>query len=1167
MMSTRRSPLLNFTAPLVLEPPRHCGLSAIALVPGRHLIGTSEDCAIRVNVDGVMDRHAIILVGENRTVVKSIDARTWVNDGPVAEMALRSGDRLSIGPLTFRIRSATREEAAVFHSALQLVPAEQVDAVVPEVPAPVVNVPAPAVVATVEPTSVPVAVVETEPIVQPVQEPEVVTIPSELAPEVQTTTHTDRGLIDSRLNELEKRLVELQHATVAPQPATHLRENEVAAESAEVTRHFDLRHEELQRRSEQIAIEARRVQERADYVAKREAHVERRRHELTQEAERLATTTNSVREALSNEHALHLKTWQEWDATYVRLTNDLNARFELLETQQAALHIETERINSARLELQRARSEYDQLTHGLAEVQQKLANDRAELSVLKSRVEAQQKQLLREADELDSRRQLDLLEISRRQAELLTEQQELESERQAILAERTTHLHRLDQENQRRVSLQEMFEKDRQLAATERDELLRLKNELERTRSELELERSRVHVVHDQSHDTRGETEDLRSRCQAAEQELAQLRSQWDEFQSRQHNFESPVASAEVQPEALFEQQFPIAEPLSIDSTEVVDHVFEPSSAKSAGEVPQSSYVPEVFPRPESSHPSESRFAPWGIAAVSESDVSAVMPPEPLSSSADNAETTEDFANSIDWAALHSLHHNFEGGSSTGVSSRGHAADADYSYRSPLGPEAAYIPPPGDLSAWPIPESKLGTNPPVVFGTDPWANVSASFESTPSRFNDVPSGKFDYSQAVDPWATPLNTESRIASDIENSAIGSQQFEGAFPAPYSTTIEPTENPAGFEILDQLMARQSAPSDHVDETIAAINRDFGVPIDSPQELASESALPAWWNQQPSRVEELSPVEAGHPDWVVDALRSSPGETLSPDAEAPASDLRSQLAMLFDLPASALDEKAKELPALGEQERSTPQVETSSIRDEAVSAPEPVSKVESPVAAVTSQESASSASDDSVEEFMARLLARSRGNAVDMEAKADSKSSTPSVPNSSLPQSDSVPVTELQSTDRSHLMAEPKHKQNKQEVRENLQSFRQVAHLSARSALAKYSHQQLLNATIAKGVLFGISAISTGVFLVDPLWGNAFQLWKAGACFLATVLSGMETRRSWMQLRGPLGGVPVHAESHHTDESGPRSHDVRAASAARVTTASEGAATSNNVSSVSE
>lgn len=1171
MMSTRRSPLLNFTAPLVLEPPRHCGLSAIALVPGRHLIGTSNDCAIRVDVDGVVDRHAIILVGENRTVVKSIDARTWVNDGPVAEMALRSGDRLSVGPLTFRIRSATGEEAAAFQSSLQL-PAERAEAAVIEVPVPLVHMIPQAIVATsVESTLPPTSVIEDAPLVESVVEPEVAARPTDLMPGIVATSRSDRDLIDSRLNELEQRLEELQQSRVASQPA--IPPSEIAiAESAAVMRPLDVRHEELQRQTEQIAVETRRLQERADYLAEREAQVERRRQELTQEAERIAAATNAAREALSVEHALHLKTWQEWDATYIRMTSDLTSRFEVLESQQTELQAESERVNTARAELQRTRSECEQLRHVLAEEQVKLANDRAELSVLKSRVEAQQKQLLREADEHDSRRQLDLLEIGRRQAELLQAQQELESERQAILAERTTHLHRLDQENQRRASLQEMFEKDRQLAATERDELLRLKNELERSRSELESERSRFHVVHEQSHETRVEIEDLRSRCHTAEQELAQLRSQWVEHQSGHLKEQSPAnVLPETQPEAVIEQQVHIEEPSSNTASDFVDYIPETISAQTVTEVPVPSYVPDVFENPEPNSPFESTFAPWRISAAIESEVPAALPPVPPPLPADNAETIEDFSAAVDWAALNSVRHDFGGDSASASTHSGRGIDAGYSYANSVGTESTYFPPSNDLSAWPIPESKLGTSAPSVFGTDPWANVSASFESTPSTFHDVPAGKFDYGQAIDPWANPVNTDSRnAASDIENTAIGSHQFEGSFPAPYSATMESSDNSAGFAILDQLMAGQSAPLDHVDETMAAVNRDFGIPIDSPQaELpdSSESALPAWWNQQPNTVEEAAPVEVGHPNWVVDALRSSPSEAAPPPSEAPTSDLRSQLAMLFDLPASALDEKAKESPAQVEPEQTSLVVETSRSRDDVRPAPESVSKVEPPASAASSHDTAST--DDSVEEFMARLLARSRGNADDMVASAASKSSTASVPvpSVSVPQIESVPLTELESADRSHLMAEPKHKQNKQEVRENLQSFRQVAHLSARSALAKYSHHQLLNATIAKGVLFGISAVSTGVFLVDPLWGNSFQLWKAGACFLATVLSGMETRRSWNQLRGPLGGAPVHQESHHSDESGHKSHDVNVASAPAVTAATEGPGISNGLSSASE
>jgi hypothetical protein len=115
-----------------------------------------------------------------------------------------------------------------------------------------------------------------------------------------------------------------------------------------------------------------------------------------------------------------------------------------------------------------------------------------------------------------------------------------------------------------------------------------------------------------------------------------------------------------------------------------------------------------------------------------------------------------------------------------------------------------------------------------------------------------------------------------------------------------------------------------------------------------------------------------------------------------------------------------------------------------------------------------------------------------------------------------SDSSTSMEL---DRSHLMAEPKHKQDKQAVRENLQSFRQVAHLSARSALAKHSLRQLRNATIAKGVLLFAAVIATISFLIEPLWGHQLHVWKCAGCALAAILSALEFSRSWSQLYRPI------------------------------------------------
>ena len=113
--SSHRSPTYtNFATPLVLDPPRHCGLPSIQLGLGKHLLGTSHDCSVRVRAEDVGPRHALIVVGEHRTVVKALDPRTWVNEGPVSEMALRPGDRLSIGPLTFRVRAASPDELADF---------------------------------------------------------------------------------------------------------------------------------------------------------------------------------------------------------------------------------------------------------------------------------------------------------------------------------------------------------------------------------------------------------------------------------------------------------------------------------------------------------------------------------------------------------------------------------------------------------------------------------------------------------------------------------------------------------------------------------------------------------------------------------------------------------------------------------------------------------------------------------------------------------------------------------------------------------------------------------------------------------------------------------------------------------------------------------------------
>ena len=104
---------------LVLEPPHTVEMSPIPLAPGRICLGSGPDCDVTLNVRGVAERHCLIVAGPARTVVKALSPLTWINDGPARETPLRSGDRLAIGPLEFRVRGPFPSELPAFESPAQ----------------------------------------------------------------------------------------------------------------------------------------------------------------------------------------------------------------------------------------------------------------------------------------------------------------------------------------------------------------------------------------------------------------------------------------------------------------------------------------------------------------------------------------------------------------------------------------------------------------------------------------------------------------------------------------------------------------------------------------------------------------------------------------------------------------------------------------------------------------------------------------------------------------------------------------------------------------------------------------------------------------------------------------------------------------------------------------
>lgn len=158
--------------------------------------------------------------------------------------------------------------------------------------------------------------------------------------------------------------------------------------------------------------------------------------------------------------------------------------------------------------------------------------------------------------------------------------------------------------------------------------------------------------------------------------------------------------------------------------------------------------------------------------------------------------------------------------------------------------------------------------------------------------------------------------------------------------------------------------------------------------------------------------------------------------------------------------------------------------------------------------------SEADDSVETYLAKLLSRTRGGAEMLASEVMSFASAAAETSRQRDTSNGespVRETTFDPADRLQLTAEPKHKQDRQAAREDLQSFHRVAHQSARSALARHTTKTLLSAVITKPILLGISSLATVTFLGVPLVRLSSQAWKGLACSLATLLSATEVYRS--------------------------------------------------------
>ncbi len=573
----------KFSTPLVLEPPLHCGLPTIRLGLGKHLLGTDGSCTVRVRADNVEPRHAMIVVSEHRTVVKALHPQTWVNEGPVSETALRPGDRLSLGPLTFRVRAARADELQGFQEAnagtfqvedsfpnddlmnrnRAVETAWRIDSssnTARDLAAPLGTVASTYAPPMTSRDSAPVIPTITEsvkhaealalpehstaardighvakpkswveitvPVAIARVIPELPAVANELVPvaaqnqaafadnasPIEALGHrisdnakpafngtssssvTSTPTLDLRLEEISRKLAELDRpihqrsasndrSTASDETAERV--DSLAAER----RHVSEQQVELQQRAEELARQTEQLQRQAARVSEREVDADRVQAQLTRGHEELRLSTDATRRELDEEYARHQTLWQEWDTAYRRTSGELNEQLQSLEQRRTALATDTERLVLERSHVQRLLAEQERDRREIAVLQSQLTNDHASLKSWRTDFDIERQQHLDAIQEREAHIAAERRSAVTLQAELLLARQQFERDRTVFLTERASTATQHDRERFELIERREQLEHETTRLQDDRGELERLRQMAEADRTEFALER------------------------------------------------------------------------------------------------------------------------------------------------------------------------------------------------------------------------------------------------------------------------------------------------------------------------------------------------------------------------------------------------------------------------------------------------------------------------------------------------------------------------------------------------------------------------------------------------------------------------------------------------------------------------------------------------------
>ena len=264
---------------------------------------------------------------------------------------------------------------------------------------------------------------------------------------------------------------------------------------------------------------------------------------------------------------------------------------------------------------------------------------------------------------------------------------------------------------------------------------------------------------------------------------------------------------------------------------------------------------------------------------------------------------------------------------------------------------------------------------------------------------------------------------------------------------------------------------------------------------------------------------------------AVETETASEPSEEKSGEVANLRSHLASLFglavensptnDQPAeTSVEEPWPEIASAEPEAVSEPEVaaeleesQTNEVRSEQV---EPTETEEQPASdPAAAEETEEDEAADSVAAYMERLLARSRRSSTETASQIPVKKSRAKSSAHGEPPIPSVPAI-LETEEPAAPIRKNMNSEQKEKFRANMDSFREVANLNARTSVAKHRTQRMRLEFKVRMAVTGVTCILAITLLTGDIWGRNNYLWEGLLSAVVTVSMLGLTLVKWIELQ---------------------------------------------------